>query len=232
MLMTALLGLIINISFAGQSFTIGGPWGPERIAEVYQTKQNTVLTEFYEILESTPINAPTSLLGSKFFSVNGKDLDDIATSCLREVDNWERISCASHKLHDFINKNIYETDCKTFAFSFKDLGPKLKIPGLVVDTEQLEGKYLGDGTRNSHIFNKIIVPSPDGQVFSYILDVGLKPGVLFPKTKQTAERHRVKRDSSSLPTIGYFDKKANVNNCESGLRRLPHNTVIEFLKKL
>lgn len=223
------VSLFLTHTVFAQEFSVGAPWDENVIKTLYNVNEHKVVTEAVEVLQSTPFNILTTVRGIFLFPIDEEPLNQIAKKCSAEKNDWNKISCASMRLNAFINEKTsigkLDADCKTFAYSFKKLANKLKIPGLFVQTEQFKGSFVKDGSFAPHVFNKLIFPSSDGQVYSYILDVGWAPNILFPKTELTVRRHSVNRNFSSLPTIGRVTDIPS-SHCE------PHSVFAPILKIL
>lgn len=142
---------------------------------------------------------PFNILSLAYFKAIGRDSDSIAieaTKLCRTEKNMERkISCLTHRISAYVesipkhSNGItldYRTYCAIAANLFFKSFNSLNIRGAragFVESSWMLPKAL-------HVVSSVFITNSEGVVFSYVIDVGSMPDILFPLSESAIRWHK------------------------------------------
>ncbi|MBL7542622.1 MAG: hypothetical protein JNL11_02345 [Bdellovibrionaceae bacterium] len=198
------------------SLRVSDPWSFEvlykEITKVYglqnvSQKQLTRNQGLFEFLYVPPFN----LLSLAYFKLVGRDSDEISNKAVKLCSGQNgiegKISCLSYTISDYVDglprhRNgvtfDYRTFCAIAANLFFKAFNSLEIRGARAGF--IEGSWMFP--RSLHVVSSVFISSSEGLVYSYVMDVGNLPGVLFPLSVPAIRWHTVdgKKDSKTIKT--------------------------------
>jgi hypothetical protein len=159
---------------------------------------------------------PLNILSLTYFKVLGRIDSGVPETILRECGTERsldaKIVCLSRKTADYAQSipqydSGFTRDGRTFcavaANLFARLYNSLNIPRSRADF--LDASLLPPAL---HVANVIFLTSPSGVVFSYVIDAGNLPGVLFPLSQLAINFHTrgsgVETVVTTLPNIDFM----------------------------
>lgn len=180
------------------------PWTTKNRQGLFHQKPTSTLWEirsailFESPLPLVPIVAP---LADPFSTTDAGKIADVCKAMHSE--HWNRIGCVSHEVHKFFKaRKLFEdggrrgirsfcrSHAQAFNASFKALGIKQSW-AMTIDAS-------GGGSGENHVVNLIILPTNVG-TFSYAIDSGNYPGILFPENLAAIRLH-----SRGVPDVTKF----------------------------
>lgn len=202
---------------------VSAPWSfeiiYEEVAKVYglqgiSERQLTRNQGLFEFLYVPPFN----LLSLAYFKLMGRDSEQVAdklvSMCSGENRIEAKISCLSTGISEYVDtlpryRNGVTFDYRTFCAiaanlffkTFNSLGIKGARAGFV------EGSWMFP--RSFHVVSSIFITSSEGLVYSYAMDVGNLPGILFPLSVPAIRWHtdggkKSKTLKTEFPGIKFF----------------------------
>ncbi len=183
---------------------VSDPWSFEAVYQEiikqygdqgFSSRQLTRNQGLLEFLYLPPFN----ILSLAYFKAIGRDSDSIAieaTKLCRTEKNMERkISCLTHRISAYaesIPKHSngitldYRTFCAIAANLFFKSFNSLNIRGAragFVESSWMLPKAL-------HVVSSVFITNSEGVVFSYVIDVGSMPDILFPLSESAIRWHK------------------------------------------
>lgn len=195
----------VELAPASSSVTVDDPWTDATRIRRYKWdgKPSVVSKIVNAIILEDPL-VPTPLLAPLFDRFPRSEAKKIAESCMsRFREPWDRIGCVSREINGALSDDKYRlpaTPCKMHAIAFN------RAFG-----------YLGFRFANSmhvdasgpgfpmHVANLVMIQDDHARVFTYVIDSGWFPGVLFPQNDLAIGFHDRNRDGRTdftrLPEI-------------------------------
>lgn len=210
-------------SFEAINHEVERVYGPQGFSEGEVTRNDGLLTALYV--------PPFNLLSYAYFKIIGRDSDEVSskilTLCRSKISMENKISCIStevsryaQSLPKFANGIAFDfrTFCAIAANLFVKIFNLLEIRGARADF--IDGSWMLP--RSLHVVNAIFLTAPSGTVYSYAMDVGNLPGILFPLSDASIKWHsqnidRSKTVISNFPAIS-FDRQTESTTLNSGAR--------------
>lgn len=161
---------------------------------------------------------PLNILSWIYFKTIGRDSDDVAKAVLSKCPSAagldKQIFCMSNNVAAYVEKLPSEksgvmfdwrTYCAVAANVFANSFNRLKIPRSHADF--VDGSWRFPSAL--HVVNVVYLTTPDGRVFSYVVDNGNLPGVLFPLSEaairfHTGDPRGVKTKDPRFPKIDFY----------------------------
>lgn len=125
-----------------------------------------------------------------------KKVQSIAEECKSRSTSWQKIACASQRVSSYFKGSkfgSFAAFCRSHATAFRKVLNKLDIPRSRAGYKNATYTRRG-GSTGIHVANMIMITGEDGQVYSYILDVGWFPNKLFPVPKGAIKHHNPDSD--------------------------------------
>lgn len=163
-----------------------------------QLTRNQGLLEFLYV-------PPFNILSLMYFKTIGRDSDLIASEitkkCRSEITIESKISCLTQKI-SFYAKSLprhsngvtldYRTFCAIAANLFFKSFNSLNIRGARAGF--MESSWMLP--RALHVVSSVFITNSEGVVYSYVIDVGSLPDILFPLSEPTIRWHQSRTDIS------------------------------------
>ncbi|MBN8539618.1 MAG: hypothetical protein J0L82_04455 [Deltaproteobacteria bacterium] len=150
---------------------------------------------------------PFNLLSLAYLKIAGRDSDEVAhrilSACRDAPAMADKISCISYEVSKY-SMNIpatrtgitfdFRTFCAVAANLFVKIFNGLNIRGARADFLESSWKL----PRSLHVVNSIFLTTPSGIVYSYAIDVGSLPGILFPLSESAVRWHSLTTEKSEF----------------------------------
>jgi hypothetical protein len=160
---------------------LSDPWTDETRQRVYQLSgpPSPVLKAIGDVLYESPV--PDDPVFSPMMDPFPDDqAQQIADACRASfVQLWDKIGCVSRAVHShFVGHKFTGSTsfCRSHAMAFEKSFNALGIEHTWAAKREAEGAKV----KEAHVVNDITVTSANGTVYSYVIDSGWYPGVLFP----------------------------------------------------
>lgn len=201
------------------SLQISNPWSFEAMyAEIVKkygeqdiSKKQTIKNQgLFEFLYIPPFN----LLSLVYFKAAGRDSDGISAKAV-SVCSYQRtiegkISCLSLYISSYV-KDLpqyqngvtldYRTFCALAANLFFKAFNSLNVKGSRAGFVEASWRF----PHGLHVVNSVFITSTSGVVFSYVMDVGSLPGILFPLSEPTIKWHTDSENNSKTIKFKFPD---------------------------
>lgn len=184
-------------SFQAINHEVERVYGSQGFSKREVTRNDGLLTALYI--------PPFNLLSYAYFKIIGRDSDEVSskilTLCRSKTTIENKISCISaevsryaQSLPKFANGIAFDfrTFCAVAANLFAKIFNRLEIRGARADF--IDGSWMLP--RSLHVVNAIFLTAPSGAVYSYAMDVGNLPGILFPLSDAAIRWHSQNIDKS------------------------------------
>lgn len=190
---------------------VSDPWSFEAISQEVNkqygdqgvtSKQITRNQGLLEFLYVPPFN----ILSLVYFKTIGRDSDSVSSEitkiCRLEITIENKISCIAQRIASYArslpkySSNGITLDYRTFCAiaanlffkSFNSLNIKGARAGFMESSWMLP--------RALHVVSSVFITNSEGIVYSYVIDVGNLPDILFPLSDPAIRWHKNRTDSS------------------------------------
>jgi len=175
----------VALAPAPTQIRVGDPWTPENRKREYGFKS---LPPARSNLYDLP-NPLVPLVNALTDPVDHAFVRKITADCAARFPRpWDRIGCVSNKINLHFLGAIFtgwRSPCRTIAQTFDAAFDKLDLP----NTWAMHIGADGSDPNEGHVANEILITSSTGQVFSYVIDSGWFPGVVFPLNSNALRFH-------------------------------------------
>ncbi|HVC09991.1 MAG TPA: hypothetical protein VNH15_08655 [Elusimicrobiota bacterium] len=175
----------VELAPASVLMRVGDPWTPQNRMKEYGFKSlPPARSDLYDLPD--PL---VPLLLSIFDPVDQPLVRKIAGDCKAKFSRpWDRIACVSNEVNlHFLGATFtgLRSPCRTIAETFDAAFGALNLP----NTWAMHVGADGSGPDEGHVANEILITANTGQVFSYVIDSGWFPGVIFPLNSNALRFH-------------------------------------------
>lgn len=181
--------------------TVGNPWTSQNRQKQYSwSKPNGVSKTADTVLYDSPWPVGP-ILEHLFESFPKEAVEKIASDCsVKYSQAWDRIGCLSFEINHYLENYDFsgnQSFCKAHAEAFDKIFAKLNLPNTF---SQHIGASGGQLSTEAHVNNVILITNETGLVFSYVIDNGNFPGIVFPLNENAIRFH----DRSGNGKTTYF----------------------------
>jgi hypothetical protein len=170
------------------------PWSVEAISKNYNKGQPIKRTLFDYTMNYLVFKSEFKWLIAEGLVSSGSDqtnIKKIGDLCSQKYnDTWVIIRCVSEEVNSFLAKTPWVNGfrqgtnisfCRAHAHTFKQVIKYLNLPHVSVEFEDASFESVS-GKPFMHVVNQLYVRINE-KLYSYIIDVGWFPGLLFPRSK-------------------------------------------------